>query len=241
MPRRCLILGLLLLLAAALGSCGGSARMAAPKELTSVLTAWRVERGPGAGWEAPFSFGPYTVRDFRQGWSDEKAWAFLGSDAAQAGQSYEYRVATSSDAQPWRCNCAAMVSPKVLEAMAGPARPTWPPEPAESLACSLRSPQGILWRLALASGGAPGSPMQGELQGPKLFLTVRGVDKLEGEEAPAGQTTGYVYRVDGALKGTVGAVQVIGQGLLWLPDSPEQGAMAAASAALLLHHQQNRK
>jgi hypothetical protein len=39
----------------------------------------------------------------------------------------------------------------------------------------------------------------------------------------------------------VGAVQVIDRGLLWLPDSPQQGAMAAASAALLLQHHQKRK
>jgi hypothetical protein len=192
MSRRWLILGLLLLLAATLSACGGSARMAAPKELTSVMPAWQVEQRLGAGWQDPFSFGPYTVQGFRQGWSDGTAWAFLGHDAAQAGRSFEFQVATSGDAKAWRCNCAAMVSRKVLEDMAGPAQPDWPPDSPESLACSLRSPEGILWRLALASGGKSGSPLRRVLQGPKLSIAVQGVDKLEGEEAPSKQTTGYV-------------------------------------------------
>ncbi|BEQ15031.1 hypothetical protein [Desulfoferula mesophila] len=241
MSRRWLIPGFFLLLAATLSACGGSARMAAPTELASVMPAWQVEQSLGAGWQDPFSFGPYTAQGFRQGWSDGKAWAFLGRDTDQAWQPFEYQVATSKGGEAWHCNCAARVSPEVLGAMAGPAKPDWPAKPSGSLACSLRSPQGILWRLALASGQETGSPMRGVLQGPKLTIAVRGTNRLEGEDSPSGQTTGYVFRVDGPLMGPVGAVQVIDPGLLWLPDSPDQGAMAAASAALLLQHHQNRK
>ncbi|MBU4603850.1 MAG: hypothetical protein KKH66_02990, partial [Proteobacteria bacterium] len=81
----------------------------------------------------------------------------------------------------------------------------------------------------------------GVLEGPKLTIQVQGTDKLEGTTIPLSEPTGYVFSVAGQLSGTVGAVQVINDGLLWLPDSPQQEAMAAASAALLLYQDISRK
>ena len=41
--------------------------------------------------------------------------------------------------------------------------------------------------------------------------------------------------------GPIGAVQVINNGILWLPVSPDQDALAAASAGLLLYQNVDRK
>ena len=83
--------------------------------------------------------------------------------------------------------------------------------------------------------------MQGVVEGPKLTMKVRGTDNLEGSTIPLSEPTGYIFSITGPVSGTVGAVQVINNGLLWLPDSPQQGAMAAASAALLLYQDISRK
>lgn len=240
MARRCLAFCLILLFAATVSACR-EAQMAAPVELAAVTHPWKVEQTRVTGWDAPFTFGPYTVKDIKRGWTESTAWGFIAYESYRADQSYEYLLATGQGGKAWRCNCAAKVNQQVLESMAGGGKLTWEVGAGQSLACSLRSPQGILWRLALAAGGASNSPMRGVLEGPNLTIQVRGTDKLEGTAIPLSEPTGYVFSVAGQLSGTVGAVQVINNGLLWLPDSPQQGAMAAASAALLLYQDISRK
>ena len=240
MTRRCLAFCLILLFAVSATACR-EAQMAAPVELATAIQPWKVEQTRVTGWDAPFNFGPYTVKDIKRGWTKSTAWGFIAYESYRANQSYEYRLATGQGKKAWRCNCAANVNQQVLESMVGGGKLTWEMGAGQSLACSLRSPKGILWRLVLAAGGASNAPMQGVLEGPKLTMQVRGTDQLEGSTIPLSEPTGYVFSIIGPVSGTAGAVQVINNGLLWLPDSPQQGVMAAASAALLLYQDISRK
>ena len=240
MTRRCLVFCLILLLAVSAMACS-EAQMATPVELSTATQPWKVEQTRITGWDAPFTFGPYTVGDIKRGWTKSTAWGFIAYESYQADQSYEYSLRLGQGKKSWHCNCASKVNQQVLESMVGAGKLTWEMGAGQSLACSLRSPKGILWRLALAAGGTSNAPMRGVLQGPKLTMQVRGTDKLEGTKIPLSEPTGYVFSITGPVTGTAGAVQVINNGLLWLPDSPQQGAMAAASAALLLYQDISRK
>lgn len=240
MLRRCVTL-LTIMLVAFAGTACREARMAAPLELVAGIPAWNVEQTMAVGWDAPFTFGPYTVKQIRRGWTKSNAWGFMGYESYQAGQSYEYLLDTGVAGKSWHCNCAVNVSQKVLEGMVGDGKLTWEVGAGQRLACSLRPPRDKPWRLALAASGASNAPMQGVLEGPGLTVRVRGTDKLEGTTIPLSEPVGYVFAVIGAMDGTVGAVQVINNGVLWLPDSPQQPALAAAAAALLLHQDISRK
>lgn len=240
MRRHCLILLLILLFAAGSSACR-EARMAAPVELLTAIPAWSVQETRVTGWDAPFAFGPYTVKDIRRGWSERTAWGFMSYESYRADQSYEYLLDHKPTGRAWRCNCAANVNQQVLEAMVGGGKLTWEVAAGQSLACTLRSPQGKVWRLALAASGASNAPMQGLLEGPGLSVRVLGTDKLEGTSVPLSEPTGYVFSIAGVVSGPVGAVQVINNGVLWLPDSPQQPVLAAAAAALLLYQDLSRK
>ncbi|MCF8040622.1 MAG: hypothetical protein K9K65_08980 [Desulfarculaceae bacterium] len=240
MVRRCLACYLILLLAASGMACS-EAQMAAPVELSTAVQPWKVEQTRATGWDAPFSFGPYTVRDIKRGWTKSTAWGFIAYESYRADQSYEYMLTTGQGNKAWHCNCAANVNQQVLESMVGGGKLSWEVSARRSLACSLRSPKGILWRLALASGGASNAPMKGVLEGPTLTMQIRGTNKLAGTTIPLSEPTGYVFSINGPVSGTAGAVQVINNGILWLPDSPQQGAMAAVSAAMLLYQDVSRK
>jgi hypothetical protein len=240
MTRHCLTILLILFLAAS-GSACREAQMAAPADLAASVPAWKVEQTRIIGWDAPFTFGPYEVKGVKRGWTQSTAWGFIFYESYQADQSFEYLLQNRATSETWRCNCAVNVNQQVLEGMVGQGKLTWEVGAGQSLACSLRSPKGILWRLALAASGASNAPMQGVLQGPKLTVQVKGTDKLEGSAIPLSEPTGYIFSIVGPVSGTVGAVQVINNGVLWLPDSPQQPVMAAAAAALLLYQDISRK
>jgi len=240
MLRRLAPFVLLACLALMLFACK-EARMAVPTELTVATQAMKVEQTRIIGWDSPFDFGPYKVSDVHRGWTSATAWGFIVYESYRAEQSYEYKIANKGG-KPWQCNCANNVNQQVLEGMVGGGTLTWELGAGQSLACSLKAPDGKLWKLALAGGGHSRAIMRGVLVGPKLSIQVKGTDQLEGSGIPLSETTGYVFSVQGNdASGPIGAVQVINNGILWLPVSPDQDAMAAASAALLLYQNIDRK
>ncbi len=239
MSRRWLICLVILSLALAAAACR-EARMAAPEEVVGIISAWKVEQTRFTGWDGPFSFGPYRVDHIRRGWSERTAWGFMSYESYRADQSYEFQV-HGPGGQAWHCNCASQVNQQVLECMLGGGKLTWELGAGQSLACSLKGPGGQLWRLGLAAAGASKSPMQGLLEGKELAVRVQGTDKLEGTGIPLGEPTGYIFSLAGSKTGPMGAVQVINNGILWLPTSPQQPALAATSAALLLYQDLSRK
>ncbi|MCF8031603.1 MAG: hypothetical protein K9K66_01580 [Desulfarculaceae bacterium] len=216
------------------------ASMAVPTDLSVAAQTMKVEQTRIIGWDSPFDFGPYQVSQVQRGWTESTAWGFMIYESYKAEQSYQYAV-TKKGKKPWQCNCATNVNQQVLEGMVGGGKLTWELGAGQTLACSLKSPTGDLWRMALAASGRSGEPMQGLLVGPKLTITVQGTDKLEGSSIPLSEPTGYVFSVHTSTSGPVAAVQVINNGVLWLPHSPDADALAAASAALLLHQNVDRK
>ena len=237
MARHCSLLLLIVLLALSGVACR-EAQMAAPADLAPSIPAWKVQQTRIIGWDSPFTFGPYMVKDVKRGWTESTAWGFMVYESYRADQSFEYIVENKAVGAVWRCNCATNVNQQVLEGMVGPGKLTWELGAGQSLACSLRAPSGKIWRMALAASGASNMPMQGALETSGFSVLIKGTDKLEGSPIPLSEPTGYVFS---SIQGTVGAVQVINNGVLWLPNSAQQPALAAAAAGLLLYQDISRK
>ncbi|MCB2226475.1 MAG: hypothetical protein KQH53_07325 [Desulfarculaceae bacterium] len=240
MLRRVLFLLPMLCLLLASLACQ-QARMAVPSELAVAAQTIKVKQTMVSGWDAPFDFGPYHVSRVQRGWTESTAWGFLGYEDYKAKQSYQFAI-KSENGKPWQCNCATKVSQQVLESMVSGEKLTWELGAGENLACTLLGPKGEMWRMALAASGRARAVMRGLLKGPQLNISVEGTDKLEGTSLPMHGASGYVFWLKTATSsGLLGAVQVINNGLLWLPQSPERDVLAAASAALLLHQNVDRK
>ena len=239
MLRRVALFALLACLALLAFACR-EAQMAIPPDLNLASPPMKVEQTRVIGWDSPFDFGPFHVSAVHRGWTEATAWGFMVYESYKAEQSYEFRIAKQGG-KPWQCNCATNVNQQVLEGMVAGGKLTWELGAGQSLACSLKGPGGQLWKLALAASGHSRAAMRGYLIGPKLTIQVQGTDKLEGSTIPLSEPTGYVFSVHTTTSGTIAAVQVINNGVLWLPNSPEQEPLAAASAALLLYQNVDRK
>ena len=239
MLRRLLLLSLLLVFAVFSFACR-EARMAVPADLTAASQAMPVKQTRVIGWDSPFDFGPFHVSHVKRGWTNSTAWGIIIYESYKASQAYEFAMARQGG-NPWQCNCATNVNQQVLEGLIGGGKLTWELGAGQSLGCTLKAPDGKLWKLALAASGRSRAAMQGVLVGPKLTINVKGTYQLEGTPIPLSDPTGYLFSLVGAARGPVGAVQVINNGVVWLPHAPEQDALAAASAALLLYQNVDRK
>ena len=229
-----LALALVLISAVFITACR-EARMAAPQQVTSQAQEWAIKETRIIGWDSPFNFGPYHVANVQRGWQETTAWGFLGYENYKSKQQFQYTVQRAGG-QPWVCNCATGVGQQVLQGMIGGGTLTWELTAATNFACSLKNGDKI-WRMVVASQGSSKLAMQGVLQGPGKDIQVKGTHELEGSSLGLSDPTGYTFY---SPQGPIAAVQVINNGIVWMLPGPDQDALAAASAGLLLYKDVSR-
>jgi hypothetical protein len=197
------------------------------------------------GWDSDVTFGPYRAAGVRRGWTSTttfgSVWGNLDYSVLRADQRYEFDL-LAPGAAPTRCQCAVGVNQQWLDVGLGRGGELNLQMAGQySLACALDPGDGSPpWRLTLGRGAT--SPLlQGVLFGGQTAFQVRGTQRLAGTSMPLMEATGYEFQQDGQ---PLAAVEVINEGAVFMPPGPAtpwSRAVAAASAALLLHQEIGRR
>lgn len=239
---RCRKAGLMLaaLAALALGGCK-AAHMVVPEELQGSSSTLAVEgRWPSLSGNS-FGFGPWRVTEVRRGWTqtDGNSASSGGSEVrtSKAKQKYGFSIAgPGRPARAVQCVTTARWSEMETDGLLGGGFGV-EFSAEQQLACTLTPGGGMTpAKLALSQSGSAGdTALHGTMTDGATRIDIAATHALDATPLRVRGPAGYVFRIGGR---TVGAVEVINAGTVWLDDSlaPEtRSALAAASAVMLLY------
>jgi hypothetical protein len=210
-----------------------TARMAVPSALRAT-PGLPAEGRNTLSFNEAFRFGPYEVEEVHRGWGRKTTVGIMAYQWGTARQKYRFVLRTPAGGR-WTAHCATGVRRKDLEMtgfLGGQLDVSL--ESDVLFSCELHPPQGEAWRLVMEQGTAD-QVMRGVLGRGETRMDVAGTRRLEGSPIQLTEAAGYEFLESGQ---PVAAVQVMNQGIVWLPDALEgerRDAVAAASTALLLY------
>lgn len=221
-----LVLATICFLSIATAGCS-TAVMSVDSELSSMTEPLTVSGANPRLWNRPLSFGPWRTVEVREG----LRWGFgaplLGLEAGFARQPYRL-VLENSDVGTVQVECVA--SSITLSRSGWTLDPTFGSLPV--LACGFRSDTGDEWTMKMYERG---TKRQGEITSSRgARLQIRSVHTLQGSRFRNADPVGYEIASD---ESTVGAVEIVNRGRVWISPAAEQrrdAQIAAAAAALLL-------
>lgn len=217
------------------------ARMALPQDLPSESSELIVEGRPLLILNNSFQFGPYHVTDVHRGWTRGGGYSVsIGATefgSSKAKQKYELSV-NEPDRPTWAVRCATTADWSQLETegfLGGRFGVEFSSN--QQLVCTLKQDSGEkLSKLVMAqSASANETALQGIMTDGTTRIDISATHKLDTTPLRVSTPTGYIFHIKGR---SVGAVEVINKGTVWLNNSvtPEtRSALAATSAVLLLY------
>lgn len=222
----------MILLAVLTGGCR-TAAMRTPAGFTPE-NGMPVEDRSAFRFNESFHFGPYEVTEVHRGWTPTQAWRLLGFGSTHARQKYEFKVKTADAV--WQARCAVDVNRKELEQGLWGGTFTMDLEAMTLFACSFfrQGQEQHAWKMAL-SRGTGDMVLNGALINGGTPVRIEGTRQLEGSPMALTEATGYEFLRSGQ---TLGAVQVINNGIVWLApslDDHTREALAVTATALLLY------
>jgi hypothetical protein len=229
--------GFLLLFAGLLLSGCTVAHMELPQGLESESTALDVD---GLGFSFitnKMSFGPYRVTNAHQGWTKTTGWSIGGFGSSKAKRKYRFSI-TGPDRGTWDALCVTGARWKRVDLERFLSVPVIVEfSSTQQVICDLKQQGGGKEsKLYLSRSLRAGQPeLQGAMVDGDTQIEVFTTHKLDATPMRVGDPTGYIFRIGGR---SVGAVEVINQGTVWMNNSvkPEvRSALAATSVIMLLY------
>jgi hypothetical protein len=237
-----MVAGLLPVFAGLLMSGCQVAHMALPQELQSQATELTVEGRRLLILRDSIRFGPYHVTDIHQGWTRGGGFSISLGDSefsiSEAKKKYEFSV-EELDRHTWAVQCATMTGWTQLETegfLGGRFGVEFLSN--QQLVCALKQEGSEkLFKLVMtqSSASAAEAALQGTMTDGATRIDISSTHALDTTPLPVRAPTGHVFRIEAR---PVGAVEVINKGVVWLDNSvtpATRSALAATSAALLLH------
>ena len=213
-----------------------AARMQLPSDISAGASEMPVEGRKAFSFDESFSFGTYNILEVKRGWKETTAWGIFGFDSSHARQTYEFKI-RSYDHQ-LMANCATDVDWKSMQSdnfLDTGGTMNWELSSALVFACTFTEEKsGNTWKLIM-NQNTQNMVMDGVFTDNKLAILVKGTQKLSGSSLPLLDPTGYYFRKD---EKSIGAVEVINNGAVWIDSSQPkavQAALAGASGALMLY------
>jgi hypothetical protein len=211
------------------------AHMALPQDLKSASSELAVEGLRGKIFVKSFNFGRYDVVDIQKGWTKGEGFSIFGFGSSKAKQRYEFKVNESGETK-WKVRCSAKADWNELDLdrfTGGGISVEFSYD--RQMICTMRQvgSEKIL-KLVMAQTFKELMPKGVMIDGDtRVDISVS--HKVDTSPLRLGDPTGYVFHINNR---PVGAVEIINKGTVWLNNSlkPEtRSALAATSAALLLH------
>ena len=216
------------------------AHMALPDDLLSESSELAVEGRSLLIFKDSFEFGPYQVTDVHRGWTRGGGYS-ASAGATEFGSSeaeQEYELTVNEPDRPARivrCATAADWSQMETDGFLG-GRFGVEFSSNHQLVCTLKQDGGRSSRLAMSLSASAGeTALQGIMVDGATRIDISGTHRLDSTPLQVSTPTGYIFQIGGR---SVGAVEVINSGTVWLDNSatPEvRSALAATSAVLLLY------
>jgi hypothetical protein len=230
---------LLLVIGLSLGGCK-VAHMALTKDFQSGSNALAVEGRSLSFISKSFHFGQYDVTDIHRGWTRGKGLSISkDSDsklsASEAKQKYEFSF-NEPDRATWGVQCATQAGWSKLETkgfLGGGFGIEFSSH--RQLVCALDQDGGVKLSKLVMAQSADETALDGIMTDGATRIDISPTHKLDTTPLQVSEPTGYFFHINGR---TVGAVEVINKGTVWINNSvtPEtRSALAAASAVLLLY------
>lgn len=218
------------------------AHMELPQGLESETSALAVE-GKGTWFiTKTMNFGPYRATNVHRGWTKSSGWSVGGFSSSKAKQKFRFSV-TGPDRGTWDAQCVTGSRWKKvdLDRFLG-----------TSIVVEFSSTQQVICNLKQQGGGKESKLFmsrslragQPELQGAMIDgdtrIDVSTTHKLDATPMRVSDPTGYIFRIGGR---SVGAVEVINTGTVWLSNSvtPETRSALAATSVIMLLYQDVQK
>jgi hypothetical protein len=228
--------GWLLLLFAGLSLSGCRvAHMALPQDLQSESSELTVEGRSLMIFSKSFQFGPYHAIDVHRGWTRGEGFSIWGYSASEAEQKYEFSI-NESDRTTWEVQCTTEADWRQLETqgfLGGSLTIEFSSN--QQLVCTLKREGGEKPSKLVMAQSINDKVLQGMMTDGATQIDISATHKLDATPLKVSEPTGYIFNIGGR---SVGAVEVINKGTVWLNNSatPEtRSALAATSAVLLLY------
>jgi len=211
------------------------ARFAVPFQLSAEAQEMPCRGRQGFTFNESFSFGPFQVQDVDRSWTKTVGQQYFWFENSQAEQSYEFSIAEEKG-QIWDAQCAvsADVAKMEIESFLGGDFEIEIDNLKSLIGVLVNREEGDPWKLLV--GKTSGADlMRGTLRNGALRIEIEGSRRLSDTPIPISEESGYLLSHQGR---TIAAVEVINEGAVWIHPSTEaglRGALAAASAALLLY------
>jgi hypothetical protein len=222
-----------------LGGCG-TAHMALPQSLQGGSSELAVEGRQLLLFGDSFRIGPYSVTDVHRGWTQTEGSSAStgGSELSSARARQKYRFSVNEPDRPaWAVQCVNTAGWSRLDTeglLGGRFGVEFAAD--RQLACTFqRDGGGTPARLVMAESLNRNTGWQGAMRSGDTQIEISATHGVVGTPLHVGAPTGYIFRIDDR---TVGAVEVINAGTVWVDNAvpPEtRSALAATSAVLLLY------
>jgi len=231
---RLAILFLLLFTALLLNGCQ-VAHMALPRELKSGSSELAVEGRTLSIFSESLQFGIYQISDIHRGWTKSQGFSIWGYSSSKAERKYEFSV-NESDRTTWEVQCTTEADWSQLKKqgfLGGNLKITFSSN--QQLVCTLKQAGDGEFSKLVMGQSANDRALKGMMTNSNTKIDISATHKLDSTSFQTREPTGYLFHSGGR---SVGAVEVINTGTVWLSNSvtPEiRSALAATSTALLLY------
>ena len=195
-----------------------------------------VEGRQGFGFKEVFAFGPYKVDDVHRGWVNMTSWGIAGFSSSKARQAYRFAVSHDQE-EICRAECATSVKWKDLDLndfLGTGGTLTMDLHSDTLFMTTFTGSDKQVWKMVMTES-ADYRMLEGVLSMDGEVVEIKPTRELAGSAFPLTEVVGYHFVLEDK---TIGAVQVINDGTIWVSESLAQSmqdALAGASASLLLY------
>ena len=185
-----------------------------------------------------FKIGSFTVANVHRGWRNMGGFSIFSYNNVKARQQYQFSL-QNDQGNEWYVFGASKLQEKSLKSDTGVTIRVAPN--MEYYASHFTSPESGQWHLLTIDPNdyMRRNKFEGELSNGAITYSIVPVFKFEGKSLPMSNLIGYEFK---ERNETVGAVQVINNGKVWMKqDLPADTRMvlASAMASLLLYEKLN--
>jgi len=220
--------------------CSGCqpAKMAIPSALEPVQEMPVVGR-IGVGFDHPFHFGQYAVKDVHYGWNVTSGWGIIIFSQRDSKQQIEFTLSAGNQNRLGRCVTNIHSNDLSFENfLNSDGTLDWNLTFNGGFACTFDATQNDnrhgQWKLAMTQD-TDAMVMRGILTDGSTRIDVRGTRNLDGSPIPLTEASGYFFTLHDQA---IGSVDLINAGAVRIDSSQEpeiKHALAGAAAALLLY------